>query len=206
MRFTSSSTKESVQSWATGLDLPKQEQKNDILIAYFTPAENSGVDAIFSATLTTWNGEDMGAAEVLANMIHNHTRSDMFSIRTEVNYPLEYNDLADYAKDEQDEDMRPAIKKDINIADYDTIFIGYPMWWYTFPMIIYTLFDKYDFSGKTIIPFNTHMGSQDGGTYDTIRELEPNATVIMNGLPVEMKTAETGAAKQVEKWLKSLNI
>ena len=206
MRFTSSSTKESVQSWATGLDLPKQEQKNDILIAYFTPAENSGVDAISSATLTTWNGEDMGAAEVLANMIHDHTRSDMFSIRTEVNYPLEYNDLADYAKDEQDEDMRPAIKKDINIADYDTIFIGYPMWWYTFPMIIYTLFDKYDFSGKTIIPFNTHMGSQDGGTYDTIRELEPNATVIMNGLPVEMKTAETGAAKQVEKWLKSLNI
>jgi len=194
MRFTSSSTKESVQSWATGLDLPKQEQKNDILIAYFTPAENSGVDAISSATLTTWNGEDMGAAEVLANMIHNHTRSDMFSIRTEVNYPLEYNDLADYAKDEQDEDMRPAIKKDINIADYDTIFIGYPMWWYTFPMIIYTLFDKYDFSGKTIIPFNTHMGSSDGGTYDTIRELEPNATVVMNGLPVEMKTAEAGAA------------
>ncbi len=83
--------------------------------------------------------------------------------------------------------MRPAIKNDINIADYDTIFIGYPMWWYTFPMIIYTLFDKYDFSGKTIIPFNTHMGSADGGTYDTIRELEPNATVIMNGLPVEMK-------------------
>ena len=50
------------------------------------------------------------------------------------------------------------------------------------------------------------MGSHDGGTYDTIRELEPNATVVMNGLPVEMKTAETGAAKQVEKWLKSLNI
>ena len=50
------------------------------------------------------------------------------------------------------------------------------------------------------------MGSHDGGTYDTIRELEPNATVVMNGLPVEMKTAETGAAKQVEKWLKSLNL
>ena len=71
-----------MQSWATGLDLPKQEQKNDILIAYFTPAKNSGVDAISSATLTTWNGENMGAAEVLANMIHDHTRSDMFSIRT----------------------------------------------------------------------------------------------------------------------------
>ena len=77
------------------------------------------------------------------------------------------------------------------------------MWWYTFPMIIYTLFDQYDFSGKTIIPFNTHMGSGDGGTYDTIRKLEPKAKVL-TGLPVEMRDAENGPAKAVEKWLKSL--
>ena len=141
--------------------------------------------------------------------IARQTGADLTEIIPEIPYDSNrdnYNALAAYAKKEHDEDMRPAIKNDINIADYDTIFIGYPMWWYTFPMIIYTLFDKYDFSGKTIIPFNTHMGSHDGGTYDTIRELEPNATVVMNGLPVEMKTAETGAAKQVEKWLKSLNI
>ena len=70
-------------------------------------------------------------------------------------------------------------------------------------MIIYTLFDKYDFSGKTIAPFNTHMGSQDGGTYQTIRELEPNAKV-MKGLPVEMSDAEKGAEKAVNKWLRAL--
>ena len=78
------------------------------------------------------------------------------------------------------------------------------MWWYTFPMIIYTFFDKYDFSGKTIIPFNTHMGSGDGGTYDTIRKLEPKAKVL-TGLPVEMRDAEKVPAKAVEKWLKSLH-
>ena len=72
-------------------------------------------------------------------------------------------------------------------------------------MIIYTLFDKYDFSGKTIIPFNTHMGSGDGGTYRTIRELEPNAKVL-DGLPVSMNDAETGAADKIENWLKKLNI
>ena len=77
------------------------------------------------------------------------------------------------------------------------------MWWYTFPMIIYTFFDKYDFSGKTIIPFNTHMGSGDGGTYDTIRKLEPKAKVL-TGLPVEMRDAENGPAKAVKKWLNSL--
>ena len=72
-------------------------------------------------------------------------------------------------------------------------------------MIIYTLFDALDFSGKTIIPFNTHMGSSDGGTYRTIAELEPNATVL-KGLPVEMSNAERGCADKVGKWLKSINI
>ena len=150
-----------------------------------------------------------GTAKKVAEEIAKQTDADLTEIIPETSYDSNrdhYNTLAAYAKKEHDEAMRPAIRNDINIADYDTIFIGYPMWWYTFPMIIYTLFDKYDFSGKTIIPFNTHMGSQDGGTYDTIRELEPNATVVMNGLPVEMKTAETGAPKPVEKWLKSLNI
>ena len=92
---------------------------------------------------------------------------------------------------------------EIDIEGYDRIYIGYPMWWYTFPMIIYTFFDKYDFSGKTIIPFNTHMGSGDGGTYDTIRKLEPKAKVL-TGLPVEMRDAENGPAKAVERWLNSL--
>ena len=150
-----------------------------------------------------------GTAKRVAEEIARQTGADIQEIVPLVPYDSDrnhYNALARLAKREHDEDMRPAIKNPIRLDGYDNIFIGYPMWWYTFPMIIYTLFDKYDFSGKTIIPFNTHMGSHDGGTYDTIRELEPNATVVMNGLPVEMKTAETGAAKQVEKWLESLNI
>lgn len=114
-----------------------------------------------------------------------------------------YNALARLAKKEHDEDLRPAIRNQINIGDYDRIYIGYPMWWYTFPMILYTFFDQYDFSGKTIIPFNTHMGSGDGGTYDTIRELEPEA-VVLTGLSVEMRDAEKGPAKAVEKWLKDI--
>ena len=79
------------------------------------------------------------------------------------------------------------------------------MWWYTFPMILYTLFDQYDFSGRTIIPFNTHMGSGDGGTYQTIRKLEPNARVLA-GLPVEMRDAERGAEAAVRRWLNALNL
>ena len=77
------------------------------------------------------------------------------------------------------------------------------MWWYTFPMILYTLFDQYDFSGKTIVPFNTHMGSGDGGTYRTIRKLEPDATVL-EGLPIEMTRAEEGAEELIAQWLRRI--
>lgn len=66
--------------------------------------------------------------------------------------------LARRATKEHDENMHLKIKSKININDYDVIFIGYPIWWYTLPMILYTLFETYDFSDKVIIPFNTHLG------------------------------------------------
>lgn len=149
-----------------------------------------------------------GTAKKVAEEIAKQTGADLMEIEPEIPYDSNrdhYDALAKYAKVEHDRDMRPAIKNDIPIDRYDEIFIGYPMWWYTFPMIIYTLFDKYDFSGKTIIPFNTHMGSGDGGTYKTIRELEPNANIV-EGLPVEMKSAERGCAEAVGRWLKKLGI
>ncbi len=149
-----------------------------------------------------------GSAKAVAQEIAKQTDADIQELVPALPYDgnrANYSALAAYAKKEHDENMRPAIKNEINITDYDNIFIGYPMWWYTFPMIIYTLFDKYDFSGKTIIPFNTHMGSSDGGTYQTIAELEPNAKVL-KGLPVEMSAAERGCEKAVAKWLKSLEV
>ena len=149
-----------------------------------------------------------GTAKAAAQEIAKQTGADIVEIEPVTPYDSDrnhYNALAAYAKREHDEDMRPAIKNEIDIDVYDTIFIGYPIWWYTFPMIIYTLFDKYDFSGKTIIPFNTHMGSGDGGTYKTIKELEPKATVL-EGLPVEMREAESGPSAAVARWLKKLDI
>lgn len=149
-----------------------------------------------------------GTSKIVAEEIGRQTGADVVEIEPVIPYDSNrdhYKDLAKHAKKEHDEDRRPAIKNEIDIENYDNIFIGYPMWWYTFPMIIYTLFDKYDFTGKTIIPFNTHMGSGDGGTYKTIRELEPGATVL-EGLPVEMSAAENGPKDAVARWLKSLNI
>ena len=149
-----------------------------------------------------------GTAKAVAEEIARQTGADLMAIEPAVPYDSDrdhYNALAKLAQKEHDEDRRPAIRNPIPVGDYDTFYIGYPMWWYTFPMILYTLFDRYDFSGKTIIPFNTHMGSGDGGTYRTIRKLEPDATVL-EGLPVEMTSAERGAAEQIKAWLKKLNV
>ena len=149
-----------------------------------------------------------GTAKRVAEEIGRQADADVVEIVPAAPYDSDrshYNALARAAKKEHDENQRPAIKNALPIGDYETIFIGYPMWWYTFPMILYTLFDQYDFTGKTIIPFNTHMGSGDGGTYQTIRELEPGA-VVLEGLPVEMHEAENGAGEAVAAWLKRLGI
>ena len=71
------------------------------------------------------------------------------------------------------------------------------------PMIMYTLFDNYDFSGKTIIPFNTHEGSGNGGTYKDIEELEKGAT-ILEGLPIRGGDMEKDQTNTVNKWLEKL--
>ena len=141
----------------------------------------------------------------MAHWIADETGGDLRRVTAKEAYPEDYNKVADRAKNEKDKGIRPAIKNAIDLSDYDTVFIGYPMWWYTFPMIIYTLFDTVDFSGKTVVPFNTHMGSRDGGTYKTVREKARGATVL-EGLPVSMKEAEGGAGKSVEKWLTKLEL
>ena len=148
-----------------------------------------------------------GTAKTVAEEIAKQTGAELREIVPEVPYDGNrdhYSALLRVAQKEHDTNARPVIKEDLPIADYDRIYIGYPMWCYTFPMIIYTLFEQYDFSGKTIIPFNTHMGSRDGGTYQTIKELAPKAKVL-TGLPMEMRDAENGPARAVEKWLASLN-
>ncbi|MBQ9016000.1 MAG: NAD(P)H-dependent oxidoreductase [Firmicutes bacterium] len=149
-----------------------------------------------------------GTARNVAEKIARQTGADLVEIQPVTPYDSNrehYDALARLAKREHDENQRPAIRNDIDIDAYDRIYVGYPMWWYTFPMILYTFFDKYDFSGKTIIPFNTHMGSGDGGTYDTIRQMEPGATVLA-GLPVEMRDAEVSPDKAVEEWLAGLDL
>lgn len=193
-----SNTSEQVESSNAGSD------GSNILIAYFTAAENSGVDAIASASYTTIDGQAVGRVRAVADMIQENVGGDLFSIHTSVVYPTDGGELIDYAAEEQDENARPELTSHIdNLDQYDTIFIGYPNWWADLPMAVYSFFDEYDFSGKTIIPFNVHNGSRFSRTIQTIEELEPNATVIEDGFTVSEQTVDQ-AAPDVAEWLENL--
>ena len=176
----------------------------NVLIAYFTAAENSGVDAVASASYTEIDGEVLGRLRVIADMIQENVGGDLFSIHTSVVYPADGGELIDYAAQEQSENARPELTTHIeNLDQYDTIFIGYPNWWADLPMAVYSFFDEYDFSGKTIIPFNVHNGSRFSRTIQTIEELEPDATVIENGFTVNERDV-ADAAGDVASWLQEL--
>lgn len=171
-----------------------------ILVAYFTPAENGENDAITSASVVSFKGEDMGNAEAMANMIADYTGADLFSIQTVKDYPLEYNDLADNAKAEQDAGELPELATSVDISGYDTVFMVYPIWWYTMPQPIYSFLNEYDLSGKTIFPVTTHEGSGLADSVSKISELEPSAAV-RDGFSV--RGGDVGGSQEdIENWLK----
>ena len=174
------------------------------MIAYFTADENREVDAVTSASLTTVDGTEKGRVRAVADMIAAETGGTLFSIQTSAGYPSDGGELIDYAAEEQDQNARPELISQIeNLEEYDIIFIGYPTWWYDMPQVLYSFFDTYDFSGKTIIPFNVHNGSRFSGTISTIQELEPDAMVIEDGFTVsEKNVADAGA--DVTEWLRNL--
>lgn len=176
----------------------------NVLVAYFTAAENSGVDAVASASYSEVNGEAVGRVRALADMIQAKTGGELFSIQTSVVYPADGGELIDYAQKEQDDNARPELTSHIeNLDNYNTIFIGFPTWWYDMPQVLYSFFDEYDFSGKTIIPFNTHNGSRFSGTIDTIKDLEPDADVITDGLTISEHDIPE-AEGDVNSWLEGL--
>ena len=174
------------------------------LILYFSANNSKDVDAISSATPMS---DGISSVEWIANIIQTQVGGDLVPIIPSVDYPLEYDELADYAKQERDDGGRPEFSTPgVDPTSYDIIFIGYPIWWYEMPMIMDTFFDTYDFTGVTIIPFNTHEGSRDGGTYGDISELEPNATVL-DGLAIRGEDAgEDSARTSIEEWLSGLNL
>lgn len=144
----------------------------------------------------SWSGN----TERVAQSIQRQTGSDMFEIVPKTPYSTDYNTVVSDAKVEQQNNARPEITNTIeNIADYDTVYVGFPNWWGDMPMILYTFFDTYDLSGKTVALFCTSGGSGLSNTVNEVKELEPNATVT-KGLHIG-SSASSDPDSAVKSWL-----
>lgn len=147
------------------------------------------------------DGEVLGNTEQIASWIAEDTGLERVQIETVTAYPSDHDELVDQADEEQAQDARPEIfLATEDLTDYDTIFIGYPIWWADLPMPVYSFFDNEDFSGKTLIPFSTHGGSGLADTIAIIEDLEPDATVVTDGLTISRNNISNSRA-DVEQWL-----
>lgn len=165
-----------------------------------SPEETEGAGAKALVVYFSATGNTKAVAETLAEL----QGADIYEIVPEQPYTdedLNYNDRTTRATAEQnDPDARPAISGNItDFEQYEVVYVGYPIWWGDMPRILYTFFDAYDFSGKTIAPFCTSGGSGLSGTPGTIAELESGATVL-DGLHVSDSAADS-AESSVSQWL-----
>lgn len=149
------------------------ENGNDVLIVYFSRT---------------------GTTRKLAENIHNITNGDIVEITPVEAYPEDYDECIEVAQEEIKRDARPEININIdNIEKYNTIIVGYPIWWDSVPPVVRTFFDSYDLSGKTIMPFCTNGGSGIRGSMTKVKELCPNSDV-KEGL-------DKSSQSDIENWL-----
>ena len=183
---------------------------SNILIAYFTWADNTvvsdpaavDVDATTSASVLA-----PGHEAQMAGWIQEATGGDLFSIQVTEPYSSDYDQCLDRAADEKAENARPALSTSVsNMEDYDVVFLGYPDWWATCPMAVFTFLDSYDFTGKTVIPFCAHGTSGLAASVRDIRAALPDVTVLdavgvqRPGMDTPLDTAEA----TVQEWLDEL--
>ena len=134
-----------------------------------------------------------GNTAIVSEIIAEKTDGDLFEIKVvNDNYPNEYTPLIQFAKKEKQENARPEIIGDVNIDNYDTVFIGYPNWWAEMPMPVYTFLEKYNLSSKKVYKFCTHEGS--GGVHTDDFALYGH--IAQNERPQ--------AEKKVSEWLKNI--
>jgi len=147
----------------------------------------------------------VGNTEVVANMIQKITGADMLHIESVTAYPPDYTEATAVAKNELRAKARPKLTGQVeNMGAYDVIFLGYPNWWGTMPMPVFTFLESYDFSGKTIVPFCTHEGSGMGHSEQDIAKACPKA-IVLRGIAIH-GTSASSAVSNVSSWIDGLSI
>ena len=165
-------------------EMPTTGDSSSVLIAYFS-----------------WSGN----TEQVAQIIQQEMGGDLFEIAPATAYTDDYNELLDIAQQEQSDNARPELTGQVESWEqYDTVFVGYPNWWSDAPMAVYTFLESYDWSGKTLIPFNTSASGGFGRSLSGLEESASGAT-ILEGISFTERTLGD-AQSEVTAWLDGLGL
>ena len=178
-----------------------------ILIAYVSRAGenyNVGITDPDSASAAYAGYIEKGNTQIVAEIIADLTGGDLYRITTVEPYPDDYASMLTRAQEELDADARPELAGELpNLDDYDVIMIGYPIWHAATPRPVLTFLERYDLSGKKLVPFNTHEGSGQSGTVSEIEAHAPNAEML-EGIAIQGKVAQEDDSRTrdlVAEWL-----
>ena len=146
---------------------------------------------------------EVGNTKIVADYISEITGADQFEIVTHKYDGMAYTPLVNLAKEEANKGELPPYEGSApDLSQYDTVFIGGPIWWGTYPQVMFTLFRDINLDGKTVIPFTTHEGSGLASTVSDVKKSFPKANV-QKGWSIYGHEVRSGRAK-VEKWLNGL--
>lgn len=191
-----------------------QNDKNNVLIAYFSRIGNIDseheIDAISSASVVTKGSDLLGNTEYMATLIQKAIGGDIHFIETSEKYPSEYDDSDDNALDvqankENRENAHPELATHIeNLEEYDTVFLGFPNWYGDMPMAVYSFLDEYDLAGKKIYLFNSSGGGGVRNAYSEVSDLEPDAGVDKNIFSVSHSQVSELTDQDMLEWLSEI--
>lgn len=191
-------------------DTETEEPVSTILIAYFTLGRNAeypdDIDAGASASLVLDGEELVGTTEYVARLIQDNVGGDLHAIETAESYPTDFDAVVDQNHEEINAGTLPElVASDLDLTQYDTVFIGYPVWATNAPQAIFSFLAQYDLAGKTIVPFCTHDGYGAGSSYSDIADAIEGETAVLDGLAIEAPDVP-GSADTVAAWLSDIGI
>ncbi len=200
---TRETTTEEAASSGTAADSGRQTD-GKVLVAYFSWADNAvldeDVDAVTSPSVIA-----PGNVEELAGWVQEETGGDLFSIRVTDPYPSDWDDCLERANEERGDDARPELGENVeNLDDYDTVYLGYPNWWYGVPMALLSFLEENDLSGKQVYLFCSHGTGGLANSVDIITDALPDAEISDNIFDCYEEDASS-SENDIKQWVSQTN-
>jgi len=187
----------------------KAQVSGRVLTVYFSRVGNTDfpprVDAVSGASIMKDKETLIGNAEMIAAMIHDAAGGDIYAIRTKEKYPADYGATTRVGRKELDENLAPALVGPLpELADYDVVFVVYPLWWHTLPMAVQGFLEHYDLHGKSIIPVVTHGG---GGIGESIEKIKETTGAQLPAEILDIYSSDIPSARQdIAAYLKRMKL